>query len=193
MFVEVHTVGQDDWTTLPDANGNTSQATGDSCASGWADELHPFLFHYQDAACNPTGSTSNPGEWHAATGASNGVETWSVELSAYAGSEIEVSISYATDWATGDLGVFFDDVTVDIDGSATTESFESGLGAWSVPGAPAGSAGNANDWERVGVLFEVASIVATDDTLLFGFGFEGIATAAERNEVMARSVQHLLG
>ena len=26
MFVEAHTVGQDNWTTLPDENGNTSQA-----------------------------------------------------------------------------------------------------------------------------------------------------------------------
>ena len=191
MFVEVHTVGQDDWTTLPDANGNTGQGTGDSCTSGWASQLHPFLFHYQDELCNPTGTT---GEWNATTGPSNGVEQWSIDLSAYAGSEIEVSISYATDWATGDLGVFLDDVVLTVDGVAgATESFEAGLGAWSVPGAPAGSAGNANDWERVGVLFEVASIVATEDTLLFGFGFEGISTEAERNEVMARSLQHLLG
>ncbi|GLI27267.1 zinc carboxypeptidase [Agromyces rhizosphaerae] len=190
MFVEVHTVGQDDWTTLPDLNGHTGTGTGDSCDSGWATELHPFLFHYQDLACNPVGTT---GEWNAATGASDGVETWSIDLSAYAGSEIEVSISYATDWATGDLGVFVDDVVVDIDGSPTTESFETDLGAWSVPGAPDGSAGNANDWERVGVLFEVAAIVATEDTLLFGFGFEGISTEAERNEVMSRSLDHLLG
>ena len=31
VFVEAHTVGQDDWTTLPDANGNTSQDTGVGC------------------------------------------------------------------------------------------------------------------------------------------------------------------
>ncbi len=30
-FVEVHTVGQDDWTTLEDQNGHTSQDTGNSC------------------------------------------------------------------------------------------------------------------------------------------------------------------
>ena len=28
VFVEAHTVGQDDWTTLPDKNGNTSNDTG---------------------------------------------------------------------------------------------------------------------------------------------------------------------
>ncbi|MBY5164388.1 M14 family metallopeptidase [Salsipaludibacter albus] len=189
MFVEVHTVGQDDWTTLPDANGHTAQGTGDSCLSGWVDELHPFLAHYIDDACNPTGTT---GEWHAATGPSDGVEDWSIDLSAYAGSEIEVSISYATDWATGDLGVFLDDTSVTVDGSVATEtSFETDLGGWSVPGEPEGTAPNANDWERVGTLFEVASIVATEDTLLFGFGFEGVTTESERNAVMARALDHL--
>ena len=36
MFVEAHTVGQDDWTALPDANGKTSSDTGDSCPEGLA-------------------------------------------------------------------------------------------------------------------------------------------------------------
>ncbi len=53
MFVEAHTVGQDDWTTLPDENGNTSQAldpAAGSCADGWAapDGQHPFLSHYMN-------------------------------------------------------------------------------------------------------------------------------------------------
>ena len=30
MFVEAHTVGQDNWTTLPDLNGHTTQVTGES-------------------------------------------------------------------------------------------------------------------------------------------------------------------
>ncbi|MEO3773149.1 hypothetical protein [Micromonospora sp. B9E7] len=32
-------------TTLPDANGKTSTVTGDSCTSGWVEQLHPFLEH----------------------------------------------------------------------------------------------------------------------------------------------------
>ena len=195
FFVEVHTVGADDWTTLPDANGHTSQNTGQSCTSGWGDQLHPQLHHYQtlngDGTCSPTGTT---GEWHATSGGSSGIESWSIDLSAYAGSQIEVFLSYATDWATGDLGVFLDDVSINVDGSpASATSFEDGLGDWVVLGAPEGSVANANDWERVGVLFEIASIVATEDTLLFGFGFEGIETADQRNEVMRRSLLHLLG
>lgn len=45
MFVEVRTAGGEDWTTLPDANGHTSQSTGDSCP-GWQ-VLHPFPLRYQ--------------------------------------------------------------------------------------------------------------------------------------------------
>ena len=107
MFVEAHTVGQDDWTTLPDQNGHTTQNTGESCPEGWHtdpnDEIHPFLAHYQTfngtgAACDPTGTT---GEWNAATGRSNGWQEWSIDLSDYVGSQVEVSISYASDWGAG--------------------------------------------------------------------------------------------
>jgi bacillopeptidase F (M6 metalloprotease family) len=195
VFVEARPVGTDNWTTLPDANGNTSQAPGDSCTSGWGDELHPQLHHYQtfnpDGTCSPTGTT---GAWHAATGASDGVETWSIDLTAYAGQQVEVAISYATDWFTGDLGVFLDDTVVTANGAVVAQtSFEDGLGGWSVPGAPEGSAPNPGDWERVGLVLQVASVISTDDTLLFGFGFEGVETQAQRNEVMRRSIGHLIG
>jgi hypothetical protein len=189
MFVEIHTVGADDWTTLPDSNGHTSQDTGESCPAGWRD-LHPQFDYYQGTACEPTGST---GAWHATTGGSDGVEHWNVDLSAYAGKQVEVMITYATDWATGDLGVFVDDVVVTVDGIVASEtSFEDDLGSWTVLGSPPGSAPNAGDWERAGIVFQIASIVGTEDTLLFGFGFEGIESEAERNEVMRRSLQHLL-
>ena len=46
VVVEARTVGQDNWTTLPDLNGHTTQDTGDSCPAGWR-ELHPHLDHYQ--------------------------------------------------------------------------------------------------------------------------------------------------
>ena len=84
-FVEAHTVGQDDWTTLRDLNGHTSQDTGLVCPF-WLD-LHPFLAHYQTrqrrrhAARRPGTS----GSWWAASGRSDGYEQWTVDLSAYAG------------------------------------------------------------------------------------------------------------
>jgi hypothetical protein len=200
MFVEVHTVGQDDWTTLPDSNGHTSDFTGSpgnsSCEAGWAAQLHPQIDYYQtlnpDGTCTPTGV--NGGEWNATTGPSAGIEDWSIDLSGYAGSQIEVSITFATDWGTGDLGVFLDDVSITVDGGVVSDtSFETDLGGWSIIGAPPGSAPNPNDWQRVGVLYEVASIVGTEDTLLMGFGFEAVATQEQRNEVMLRALTHLFG
>jgi Zinc carboxypeptidase len=208
VFVEARTVGQDDWTTLPDANGHTSQnlgdpAVGNSCSSGWhtdpANEIHPFLAHYQtwngpDAACDPTGTT---GEWNAASGRSNGWQNWSIDLSAYAGSQVEVSISYVSDWGVQGIGTFLDDVTVSTEDG--TESFEDGLGAWTVAGPAPGSTVNANDWTRTtDVGFEEGAVVtmtpedAAFRTVYFGFGFEGITSAEQRNAVMGRAIDFLL-
>lgn len=146
-FIEAHTVGQDDWTTLPDRNGHTSQSTGDSCPSWHA--LHPFLTHYQtanpDGSCAPRGSS---GQWHAASGASSGYEQWAVDLAAFAGKQVEVSISYASDEVVQLQGLFVDDVVVSPGaGSTSFEADADPLDGWTVPGAPAGSTPNPNDWK----------------------------------------------
>ena len=190
MVVEAHPVGSDQWTTLPDANGHTAQGTGESCAEGWI-ELHPFLEHYQGANCEPTGTT---GEWHAATSGSNGWQEWSIDLSRYAGQQVEVSISYISDWGTQGLGVFLDDVTVSADGAQVAQtSFETDLGGWTVSGSPAGSDPNDNDWTRSQKAFEEGAGVTTDDTVYLGFGAEGLTTQEMRHDVVARAMQHLLG
>ncbi|HEX6417093.1 MAG TPA: M14 family metallopeptidase [Acidimicrobiales bacterium] len=187
-FVEAHTVGQDDWTTLPEASGITSSDTGDSCAAGWH-ELHPWLERYQGADCSGTGST---GEWHAASGRSAGWEEWTVDLSAYTGQQVEVAISYASDWAVQGLGAFVDQVQVSTE--AGVESFEAGLGDWVVAGPPEGSAPNPTDWFRTtSVGLEEGAAVSTADTLFFGFGLEGITGAGDRAAVMDKSLDHLIG
>ena len=197
VFVEAHTVGQDDWTTLPDANGHTSQSTGPndpdlaSCPAGWH-ELHPWLAHYQTfdgvGACTPTGTT---GEWNAASGRSAGWEEWEIDLSAYAGKQVEISLSYASDWAVQGLGNFLDDVQVSTGDGST--GFETDLGGWTPAGPPEGSAPNPNNYIRTeSVGFEEGAIVSTEDTLYFGFGFEGISEAATRNDVMGASMVYLL-
>lgn len=192
LFVEARTANGDNWTTLPDINGHTTTNPGDSCPAGWRD-LHPQLDHYQtlnaDLTCSPTGST---GVWHAASGNSGGWQQWNVDLSAFAGSQAEVSIAYASDWSVQGLGVFLDDITVST-GEGTT-SFESGMDGWTVTGPPAGSAPNGNNFTRTTAAgFPEGAVVRTADTLYFGFGFEGITSTATRNEVMARSMDYLLG
>jgi Immune inhibitor A-like, MAM domain len=196
VFVEAHTVGQDNWTTLPDLNGHTNQETGESCkaenSGGWR-TLHPFLDHYQTqsgtSACTPTGTT---GSWNADSGNSGGWQQWRVDLGAYAGQQVEVSISYASDWSSQGLGVFVDDIEVST-GEGTT-SFEAGMDGWTTPGAPPGSSPNSNDFSRItSAGFPEGPVATTADTIYFGFGFEGITDAADRNEVMGRAIGHLLG
>ena len=145
FFVEAHHPGQDDWTTLPDENGHTSQQTVNVCPT-WL-EFHPFLAHYQtatDEGCDPEGTS---GAWHAATGQSGGYEEWRIDLSEYAGETIELSLSYAVDQSVALPGVFVDDIAVP--GGAGSTSFEDDgdtLDGWTTPGAPAGSEPNPNDW-----------------------------------------------
>ena len=192
-FVEAHTPGLDDWTTLPDANGHTTQSTGDSCTSGW-NELHPQLDHYQtlngDGTCSPTGS--GDGVWNAASGNSGGWQQWSIDLSPYAGGQVEVALSYASDWATQGLGVFFDDVEVST-GEGTTSFETEDLDGWSITGPPEGSSPNPNNFVRITAGgFPEAAVVATPGSLYAGFGFEGMTDAATRADWMGRALEYLL-
>jgi hypothetical protein len=216
MFVEARTPAQDgapaqdDWTTLEELNGLNSQNTGEndpnlaSCPAGWH-ELHPFLAHYQTfdgvGACTPTGSIgSPPGEWWAASGRSSGWEQWEVDLSQWEGRKVEVSISYAQDWAVQGLGVFLDDI--DAPGTVADTSFEDDgnqLDGWTV-GNPTevGSDVNALDWlptTDVGFTEGAMTSMAPDDadfkTLYFGFGFENVVGQAAREEILADALAYL--
>jgi hypothetical protein len=201
MFVEAHTVGQDDWTTLPDANGHSSQSTGPddpdaaSCPAGWIEEIHPFLAHYEthnaDNTCTPTGTT---GEWNGASGSSGGWQQWSIDLSAYAGEQVEVSIAYASDWATQGLGVFVDDIVVSTgDGTTSFEDDGDAMDGWEVTGPAPGSPPNPNNFERITAGgFPEGAVVTTPQSIYMGFGFEGIATPEARNTVMGRAMGYLL-
>ncbi len=146
VFVEAHAAGSPVWTTLRDLNGHTTQATGNVCPF-WLG-FHPFLEHYQtdngDDTCSPTGDT---GQWWAASGSSNGYEQWRVDLGAYAGTNAEVSITYASDTSVQLNGAFVDDIVVSTGvGSTSFEADGNTFDGWTVPGAPAGSPANPNDW-----------------------------------------------
>jgi hypothetical protein len=190
VIVEAHTVGSDDWTTLPETGGLTSTEVPAECEAGFLLEEHPFLLHYLTLgdACTATGTS---GEWNAMTGNSDGWKQATFDLSAYAGRQVEVSISYVTDPATGGVGAFIDDTKVVVDGvTSEQEGFESGLGAWSVLGQPAGSPPAGGNFRRAQGLF--FSAVTTDDSVLFGFGIEQIESSAERAEVLGKALNHLL-
>ncbi|MEI5584829.1 MULTISPECIES: M14 family metallopeptidase [unclassified Agromyces] len=193
VIVEARPVGTDDWTTLPEAGGATSSAVPADCEDAFLLPLHPWLGHYltQGDPCLPTGET---GEWNSLTGSSGAWIPVSYDLSEYAGGEVEIVVSYVTDPAFGGLGAIIDDTKlVTTSGATQAEGFEEGLGAWEVLGAPEGSPENLSDWERSDGLAELASVTATEDTLLFGFGLEQLATPEERAEVVGRILAHFGG
>jgi hypothetical protein len=103
---------------------------------------------------------------------------------------VEVSIAYASDWATQNLGAFVDDVTLP---DGTTTSFETDLGGWQITGPPEGSGPNANNWIRTDAAgFPVGASITTPNSLLLGFGLEGVSGADDRAAVMGRALDHLL-
>ncbi|HVF78265.1 MAG TPA: M14 family metallopeptidase [Solirubrobacteraceae bacterium] len=207
MFVEIHRVGHDDWTTLADANNHTHPDVGLSCpttggGSAWHTN-HPFLAHYQTvtnagADCLPTGSS---GAWNAATGNSGGWQEWSLPIPAqYHGQNVEISVSVATDPASLGLGAWVDELKV-VDSAANPinsadPSFETGMDGWTLPGppGPAGAAGQSREtgWVRAqNAPFVETPVVTTTDTVYTGFGFEAITGAANRAAFMQAALTHL--
>ncbi|GGV19389.1 zinc carboxypeptidase [Streptomyces filipinensis] len=192
--VEAHTVGGDDWTTLPEAGGATRTAVPTDCGQGFLIAEHPWLKHYltlADKACTATGTT---GSWNSLTGSSGGWQQVAFDLSAYAGKSVEVSISYITDPGTGGHGVLADDASLVVGGAAReTEGFESSLGPWHVAGPPAGSPAVLKDWARSGTLFQTYGAVATHDTVLLGFGLEQVSSADDRAALVRKAFAALGG
>ncbi|WIX91436.1 M14 family zinc carboxypeptidase [Amycolatopsis sp. DG1A-15b] len=198
VLVEAHHAGQDDWTTLPDLNGHTSTDAGLSCDINW-DSLHPFLAHYQT---NPSKDTTKPdctssgttGSWNAASGNSRGYQDWKVDLSRYAGSQVELSISYVQDFAVSGLGVFVDDTAVTKDGTVTDRtSFEDGLGGWEAGPPPPGTAvTTAAAWAaQPGIGYHFGAGVQTARTVYWGFGLEGVDGSDTRARLLGDALTHL--
>jgi hypothetical protein len=201
VVVEAHTKDQDDWTTLKEVNGGTTDDVGSSCDINW-DTLHPFLTHYQtntnksedpgDEDCTPEGTTGTPpGHWFGATGNSGGFQDWEFDLSPFAGKDVEVSISYIQDFASAGLGVFVDDASITRDGTTESTDFEGGNGGWVAADAPEGSANDQKWTNRTSVGYKDGPGVATARSLYYGFGLEGIRTGAARNAFMADAMRYL--
>jgi hypothetical protein len=188
VFVEARTAGGDDYVTLPDENGNTTTSTGVGCAEAspyWLN-THPQLRRYitrnDSDPAHITCSPSQPGIWNAATGNSGGFHDWQIDLSAYEGKNVEISIVYQTDPASLGLGAFVDDVHYTAPGVTYAFGFEGGtLGDWTTPPAPPGSAPLVSTWAPSRSLGLVDGPgIATGHSLVWGFGLEGVQDPADR-------------
>ncbi len=60
-------------------------------------------------------------------------------------------------------------------------------------GPPEGSGDNALDWERAHELGPITAGVATEDTLLLGFGIEQLESPEARAELVADALELLEG
>ena len=148
VFVEAHTVGAEDWTTLPDANGHTSADTGISCPlrlAGAPPVPRPLPDRQRRRHVH---ADRDDGRLVGRSGPSDGPPSNGRSTSrAYAGKSVEVSIAYASDDVVQAHGVFVDDISTSTgEGSTSFEADGDTLDGWTVPGAPAGSPGNENDW-----------------------------------------------
>ena len=187
LFVEARTAGGSDWTTLPDANGNTTQEVG--ACPGFL-EANPFLDHYltvvvipndpstpddDEFTCDPTGTS---GVWHARSGQGSGWETWSISLpnTTAATRQVEVSITYASDFSVQGRGVGIDNVVSSTGvGSTSFEADGNVLDGWTAPIAgPPGSPDNPNTWEP-------ASSLAA----ILGVGVDALASFDRQPEIIA--------
>ncbi|MHC5700440.1 M14 family metallopeptidase [Streptomyces tirandamycinicus] len=188
-LLEARTAGAGDWTTLPDEGGLSGTAVPEDCEAGYFLNGHPFLRHYltrESGGCTASGSS---GSWNSFTGSSAGWKQVSFDLSAYAGKEVELSLAYVTDPASGGRGVFADDATLVVGGAEREiEGFETSLGPWTTPGAPEGSPVLGGDWVRTGELFASYAAVTTRDTVLLGFGLEHVTAPADRADLVARAL-----
>ncbi|HSV41575.1 MAG TPA: M14 family zinc carboxypeptidase, partial [Nocardioidaceae bacterium] len=192
VIVEARTVGQEDWTTLPEAGGATGTTVPAECSDpGFLLELHPFLRHYlSGAVCTPTGTT---GDWNAMTGNSAGWQQVAFDLAAYAGSQVEVSISYVSDPGSGGVGMFVDDTHVVVDAVDDADGFEGGTSSWTPSAPPAGSPTDAAQWQISEALIELVAGTSTSDTYLFGFGLEQLDDAGDRADLIGNAFEDFFG
>ena len=154
LFVEKRTAGGDDWTTLEEQGGHTTQDPGACILFN-----HPFLEHYltppEDPEAEPCSPSGTSGEWWAASGEGFDWEPWLFALP-NAGPdpiELEVSITYASDGGFQLRGVTLDNLVVSTgEGSTSFEDDGDTLDGWVAGDPPEGSPPNENTWTTISVL-----------------------------------------
>ena len=115
------------------------------------------------------------------------------DLAPYAGGQVELSITYVTDPASGGVGAFVDDTRIVIDGTVTdADGFEGATSTWTPGRPPAGSPPNSGNWQIGERLLNFYAGTSTEDTLLLGFGLEHLSTDAERADLVRRALGGLL-
>ena len=164
VFVEAQKAGQDAGRRCRTPTGTRPARRRAPAARQAGDALHPWLEHYQtlnaggDVPARPTGTDRASGTPRRAP--RGGWQQWQIDLSEFAGQEIELSIAYASDWADPGPGrCSSTDVTASV---AIARSFETDLGGWAVAGPPAGQRPEREQLTRItGAGFPEGAAVTT--------------------------------
>ena len=190
LFVEARTPGGDDWTTLPDANGHTTTSTGQSCPAGWRD-LHPQLDHYQTL----TGADLHADRHH------RRLERRQRQLRRLAAVErrpvgVRREDRRDLDRLRQRLGHPGHRRLPRRHRAARRHRPRRSRPGWTAGRSPvrrrAAARTRTTSSAPTPPASRSAAAITTPHSLLLGFGFEGISTAAERNAVMGRALDHLL-
>ena len=131
------------------------------------------------------------GEWNSFTGRPAAGRTSPSTSSGFAGNQVEVSITYVTDPGTGGIGAFVDDTQVVVDGDATP----TGSRVTRPAGRSAAPAGQPAERGQLGdrrALVHAFAGIATEDSLLLGFGFEQLSDDAARQDLVDRALSGLI-
>ena len=132
-------MGSDDWTTLPEAGGLTSTDVPADCEAGLPARGAPVPAPLPDPR-QPLHGDRDHRLLERDDRQLRRLAAGTFDLSAYAGQQVEVSISYVTDPSTGGVGAFVDDTAwSSVARRPESEGFETGLGRLVGPGPPAGS------------------------------------------------------
>ena len=103
VLVEAHVAGQDDWTTLPEIGGQTSNAVPTECEVGFLLDLHPWLEHYHPREpVHPDRLVRRLELVHRRVGRMDPGRVRPVGLR---GQQVELVISYVSDPFTGEVGL----------------------------------------------------------------------------------------
>lgn len=189
VIVEARTPGGSNWTTLAERGGATTTAVPTECEAGFLLEEHPSLERYLTFGDPCT----TKGNWNALTGGTDGWEKLLFNLNAFAGQQVEVTISYVTDPTTGGIGAFFDDTALELGNGARSQAdgFEAATSTWTLQGPPEGSPQPSANWQIGPAAVNFYAGTSTDDTLLLGFGLEQVPNPAERTALVRRALSGL--
>jgi hypothetical protein len=147
-YVEVHDLNTGEWYTLPGLN-TISTLPNPQDNPNCPDEVEPFTYNLTE------------GKWYAFTGNSGGWYQEQMDLTPFAGHDIELYFTYWTDGYTNLQGWYIDDIEIPQIGFS--DNVESGVNGWTVNAGWSITTGVIENDFRVNVI-ETTTLIKKSET-----------------------------